>query len=169
MGAAAIRAILREVGSPIGRSLINRNAGYKGKRQVYSRVVEFTPCHPFRKNSMPQIIQTGEPPSMSTMNNILLDLTPSALIQAIEANAIESFESWCKWANMELHKDPEITWTASDIPYFLFNLVLNLVPQSGGAPAEAGPAIAAAMSRASSRRVPMGCWGGTKQPDSRLG
>ncbi len=65
------------------------------------------------------------------MNNILLDLTPSALIQAIEANTIDSFKSWCNWPRMELRQDPEITWTSADIPYFLFNLVLNLVPQTG--------------------------------------
>ena len=48
------------------------------------------------------------------MNNILPDLTPSALIQAIEANTIESFKSWCNWAKMELREDPGITWTASE-------------------------------------------------------
>ena len=64
---------------------------------------------------------------MSTMNDIHLDLTPSALIQAIEANTIESFKSWCNWARMELRQDPEITWTESDIPFFLFkNQILSL-------------------------------------------
>jgi len=52
------------------------------------------------------------------MNPILQNPSPSALIQAIEANTIESFKSWCNWTKMEIHLDPEITWTASDIPFF---------------------------------------------------
>ena len=85
-----------------------------------------------------------EPPSSPTMNNILQDPTPSALIQAIEANTIEGFKTWSKWTKLELHQGPELTWTAFDIPYFLFNTVLNLVPQTGDAPAEPGSVIPAA-------------------------
>ena len=103
------------------------------------------------------------------MNNVLLDPTPSALIQAIEANTIESFKSWCNWAKMELHEDPEIIWTASDIPFFLFNVILNLVPQTGSASAEPLRVIAAAISRASSRQVPMGWWVGPNNPTPDLG
>ena len=65
------------------------------------------------------------------MNNILQDPSPSALKQVIEANTIESFKTWGKWAKLEFQQDPEIAWTASDIPFFLFNVVLGLVPQSG--------------------------------------
>ena len=103
------------------------------------------------------------------MNNILRDLTPSALIQAIEANTMESFETWSKWTKLEYRQDPEITWTVSDIPYFIFNLILNLVPQTGSSPAELGPVVAAAISRAKSRQMPMGLWEGPSNPILNLG
>ena len=105
---------------------------------------------------------------MSKMNDILLDLAPSALIQAIEANTVESFKSWCNWTKMELRQDPEITWTASEIPFFLFNVVLNLVPRTGHASAQLGPVIAAAMSRARSTQMPMGWWVGPNNPTPDL-
>ena len=103
------------------------------------------------------------------MNNILLDPTSSALIQAIEANTNESFKTWTKWAKLELHQDLEMTWTASDIPYFLFNTVLYLVPQIGNASDEWSPVIAATISRARSCQVPMGRWVGPTNPTPDLG
>ena len=103
------------------------------------------------------------------MNNVLQDPTPAALIQAIEANTIESFKSWSKWTKLEVHEDPEITWTESDIPFFLFNTVLNLVPPTGNPPADPGPVIAAAVSRARSRQMPMGWWVGSTNPTPGLG
>ncbi|MDP6495716.1 MAG: GNAT family N-acetyltransferase [Dehalococcoidia bacterium] len=103
------------------------------------------------------------------MQFILQDPTPSALVQAIEANTIESFKTWGKWAKLELQQDPEISWTASDIPFFLFNVVLGLVPQTDHSPAESLKTVAAATSRASSRGMPMGWWVGLTNPDPTLG
>lgn len=51
------------------------------------------------------------------MNNVLQDPNPSALIQVIEANTIESFKTWRKWAKLELHEDLEITWTEASTPF----------------------------------------------------
>ena len=100
------------------------------------------------------------------MNNFLQDPTPSALIQAIEANTIESFKAWDKWTKLEFHEDPEITWTESDVPYFLFNVVLNLTPQTGNASPDPASIIAAAISRARSCQVPMGWWVGLTNPSA---
>ena len=103
------------------------------------------------------------------MNNIFQDFTPAALIQAAEDNTIESFKSWTKWAKMDLHEDPGITWTSADIPYFLFNVILNLLPETGTSSAAPKQVIAAAVSRASSRQVPMGWWVGPLNPIPELG
>ena len=94
------------------------------------------------------------------MSKILRDFAPSALIKAIEGNTIESIETWAKWAKMEFYKDPDIIWTASDIPYFLFNLVLQI----GNARVDPNSAIDAAISRARSRNVPIGWWIGPSEP-----
>ena len=99
------------------------------------------------------------------MSKILQNFAPSELIDAIEDNTIESMESWTKWAKMESHKDPNIIWTASDIPYFTFNLVLPTRKFS----AEPGPVIEAAISRARSRKVPAAWWVGPSNPFSDLG
>ena len=106
---------------------------------------------------------------MPIMDNILLDPTPSEFIRAIEANTIESFKAWCKWARLQLQQYPEIAWTASDIPFFLFNVVLGLVPQTGNSPADPGTIGAAATSRARSRQVPMGWWVGLTNQTPDLG
>lgn len=103
------------------------------------------------------------------MINILLNPSPSQLIQAIEANTIDSFKTWAKWAKMELQQDQEMAWTASDIPFFLFNVVLGLVPQSGHSAAESVKVVAAATSRAKSRKMPMGWWVGLTNSDPGLG
>lgn len=98
------------------------------------------------------------------MQQFLQNPTHADLLQAIEANTMETFETWSKWTKLELRRDQGLTWTASDIPYFLFNLVLDLVPRAGSAPEEPGPAFAAAVSRARSRRMPMGWWLGPNNP-----
>ena len=99
------------------------------------------------------------------MNKFLQDFAPSELINAIEDNTIESMETWTKWAKMESHKDPNIIWTASDIPYFIFNLVLPF----GNSSAEPGPIIDAARSRARSRNVPTAWWVGPSNPTPDIG
>jgi GNAT superfamily N-acetyltransferase len=106
---------------------------------------------------------------MPVMDNILLDPTPAEFMRAIEANTIESFKAWSKWARLQLQQDPEIAWTASDIPFFLFNVVLGLVPQTGNSPADPGTIVAAATSRARSRQVPMGWWVGLTNQTPDLG
>ena len=71
------------------------------------------------------------------MTEVLRDFAPSSLIGAVEANTRESFLTWTKWAKLELHQDAGELWIAADIPYFIFNLVL----QAENASAEPGLVI----------------------------
>jgi len=103
------------------------------------------------------------------MHNILQDMNPPALKQSIEANTIESFKSWGKWARLEHQQDPEVAWTASDIPFFLFNVVLGLVPRSGMTAEASLKAVVTATTRARTRNLPMGWWVGLTNPDPGLG
>ena len=102
------------------------------------------------------------------MTKMLRNPGPSELIKAIEDNTINSLLTWTKWAKIEVHEDADVVWIASDIPYFLFNLVLpteksSLKPGSppGSLP---GSSIDAAISRAISRNMPVGCWVGPSNP-----
>ena len=99
------------------------------------------------------------------MSEVLRDFVSSSLIGAIEANTRESFLTWTKWAKLELHQDAGELWIAADIPYFIFNLVLQAENDS----AEPGPVIDAAISRARSRQVPMGWWVGPFNPFPGMG
>ena len=60
---------------------------------------------------------------------------------------------------------PDITWTTTDIPYFIFNLVLHIRDDL----TEPGSVIDAAILRAKSRNVPIGWWVGPSNPFSDLG
>ncbi len=99
------------------------------------------------------------------MSKILQDFAPLSVILAIEANTIESFLTWTKWDRLELHQNADEIWIAADIPYFLFNVTL----QPGNASAKLDSVIDAAISRAKSRKVPMGWWVGPSNPFPNMG
>jgi ribosomal protein S18 acetylase RimI-like enzyme len=86
------------------------------------------------------------------METILQNFSPQALIQAIEANLFGLYCQVRHWPRVDLHDDPELLWTISDIPYFLFNSSLraDLPPQ------EVEPAIRAAIQRGQHHQVPIG-------------
>lgn len=85
---------------------------------------------------------------------IAQDLSPDALVTAIEDNAIESIRTWSAWPELQLQEEPELLWTLTDIPFPLFNCVVR--PRLTADTVDA--AIAASRSRASSRCVPMSWW-----------
>ena len=62
------------------------------------------------------------------VSDVQRDLDPSSLVATIEENTIESILSWTKWSKLQLHQDPDVLWTSSEIPYFIFNMVLNVSP-----------------------------------------
>ena len=86
-------------------------------------------------------------------------MAPSSLIAAIEDNTIKSIRSWTKWSKLHLHDDPDLLWTSSEIPYFIFNMVLTL-----SATAEPLAIIDAQLSQAQERKVPVAWWVGPSNP-----
>ena len=62
------------------------------------------------------------------MTAVQRDLDPTGLITAIEENTIASIRSWTKWSRVHLHQGPDVLWTSSEIPYFIFNMVLTVNP-----------------------------------------
>ena len=89
------------------------------------------------------------------MSDVQRDLEPSGLIAAIEGNTIENIRAWTRWSKLSLHEDPNGIWTSSDIPYFIFNMVLNVGPSD--APSTV---IDAVISQAKERQVPVAWWVG---------
>jgi GNAT superfamily N-acetyltransferase len=87
-------------------------------------------------------------------DDIQQDLSPDALVAAIEDNAVEGIRSWSAWSELELHEEPDLLWTLTDIPFPFFNCVVR--PRLSADSADA--AIEASRSRAASRRVPLSWW-----------
>ena len=82
------------------------------------------------------------------------DLSPDAVVTALEDNAVESIRTWSAWSELELHEEPELLWTLTDIPFPFFNCVVRprLSPDTVDA------AIVASRSRAAKRCVPLSWW-----------
>jgi len=99
------------------------------------------------------------------MNEIVKEFAPSSLILAIETNTIESFLTWTKWDKLALRQDGDDLWIESEIPFFIYNLVLR----SDSASAGPESVIDAAISRATSRQVPMAWWVGPSDPVPDMG
>ena len=93
------------------------------------------------------------------MPEIQRDLDGPRLLAAIEDNTIRSIKSWTKWSRLHLHQDPEVLWTSSEIPFFIFNMVLNVSPT-----AELLAVIDTQLSEASERKVPIAWWVGPSNP-----
>ena len=90
------------------------------------------------------------------MSDILQDLSPPALVAAIEANQFECVLLWRCWPAAEVHDGPDLLWTITDVPLPMFNSVMRaqLTPDAASA------AIEAAIARCRLRNVPMLWWTG---------
>mgnify|MGYP003618819598 CR=1 FL=1 len=99
------------------------------------------------------------------MNDILEDLSPPALVEAIEANVFDFFAQFSQGPGIEVHNDPELLWLISNIAYPLFNSALRprFTPES----AEAG--IEAMIAHYRFANVPALWWTGPTTTPADLG
>jgi GNAT superfamily N-acetyltransferase len=96
------------------------------------------------------------------MDEILHDLSPSALGAAIEENMVAFFRSSTRAA---VHDDPDLLWWITDRPWDSFNMLFRakLTPESVHATLEA------AIARARARQVSLAWWTGPTTRPATLG
>jgi GNAT superfamily N-acetyltransferase len=85
------------------------------------------------------------------MSEILQDLSAPALVKAIEENQFEGYQIFRHWPRAEVHDDPDMLWTITDIPNSMFNNVFR----AQLAPDNVDAAIEAVIARCRSRNVPV--------------
>jgi GNAT superfamily N-acetyltransferase len=99
------------------------------------------------------------------MPEILKDLSPSALIMAIEANQFDLWRILAQMLQTELHHEPDMIWFSTDIPFYLCNLVGRAQFQHNDIDAR----IDTTLTRFKSRGRPMSWWTGPVTRPTNLG
>lgn len=99
------------------------------------------------------------------MTEILLDTSESAMVEAIESNLLAYFPEFRHLPHAEVHFGPDVFWALTDVPYPLYNSVLDARFE----PSQADAAIESAIARGRSRNVPLLWWIGPKTRPADLG
>ena len=90
------------------------------------------------------------------MNAILQDLSIPNLVTAIEENLFSLMTIFRRWPKAEVHDETEIKWSMTDIPFPMFNSIMD----AQLAPERIDATIQSIVSRAKSRNVPLLWWTG---------
>ncbi len=99
------------------------------------------------------------------MDSILRDVSPAALSRAIEENLYCFLPALCRWPKAEVHQDPDMTWSITNLPYPLFNGVMRTRLLAD----QADAAIDAVLARFRARGVPLSWWIGPSTEPRDLG
>jgi hypothetical protein len=99
------------------------------------------------------------------MNEMLQDISPAALVAAIEDNLFAQILLCRKWPQAEVYDGDDIKWDFTCVPLPMFNNVFcaRLTAQ------QVGPMIQSVMARAETRRVPVLWWTGPQTQPVDLG
>jgi hypothetical protein len=97
------------------------------------------------------------------MTEILKDLSVSSSVTAIETNLFGFFKLFEQWPRAEVHDNPDMLWTITDIPFPIFNGVFR------ARLSDPDVAIEAAIARCRRRNVPMMWWTGPSTQPTKLG
>lgn len=88
------------------------------------------------------------------MSDVLTDLSPPALVAAIEANTISYYRNYRGFAPTQIHDDPDLLWLSTGLPVAEFNGVLR-ADLHDLPPAAADARIAAVLTQFSQRNLPL--------------
>jgi len=95
----------------------------------------------------------------------LEDLSEPALVRAIETNLFELFTACRGLPQAEVHDEPELLWTITNVPFPLFNSVFRAKLQ----PQNADAVVEAMLRRYNARNVPLLWWTGPTTRPQNLG
>ena len=99
------------------------------------------------------------------MNDILQDISASSLVTAIESNLFDFLPLFGLCPQAEVHDDPGLLWSLTDIPFPLFNSIMRARLASD----DVNATIEAVITRGRNKNVPLLWWTGPTTKPADLG